>query len=93
MPSSTLGYIVFVFLAQSLFIYTCQLRLLLVFQSHFLYYITVLRLRVGDTADIISITHDRVCHILTQGLLDMKKRYARWVSHMLSSDQKAIVEG
>ena len=47
------------------------------------------QLRVDDIAEIVGISHEHVYHILTKEL-GMKKLCARWVPHLLSSDQKAM---
>jgi len=45
------------------------------------------QMKVGETAETIGISNERVGYILHEEL-DMKKLCARWVPHLLTADQK-----
>lgn len=47
------------------------------------------RIKVREIAEAVSISKERVCHILVEHL-NMRKLAARWVPRLLNSDQKQV---
>ena len=47
------------------------------------------RIEVREITEIINMSKERVCHILNQHL-GMRKLSARWVSRLLTIDQKRV---
>ncbi|GFT13714.1 histone-lysine N-methyltransferase SETMAR [Trichonephila clavipes] len=47
------------------------------------------RITARKIADVMNMSKERVCHILNQHI-GMKKMSARWVSHLLTLDQKHV---
>ena len=47
------------------------------------------RIKLREIAEVMNMSKQRVCHILNQHL-GMRKLSARWVSRLLTVDQKRV---